>query len=325
MFRAFITLILLLVLIASAGARVDSAGGKPPRLEGRVVYHSYTSYSDGRSALFVLSLGAGTLTTISRTWTNLVDPMNAHWSSDGKQIVFMARPRDDRGAAGRFDIFLHTVGERGNPINLTNTPEEHDEDPKFSPDGRKIVYKVRPSTLREMDVTSRIVNTIVTGGGWERSMPYYNADASVVWFVQQRVGQKRGLASIRSINLNVADEREVVEAPGGYYPIRDSVGHFLYSRWVSPENVHDQVFLYDGVTSRSLPFNSPDYDSSDAVPIDQRYMALSSTRKGGAGGYDLYLADRSTGDMWPLSSYNSGVNTAREELGLAYTPIKSPH
>jgi len=322
MFRAFITLILFLVLIASAGVRVDSAVGKPPRLEGRLAYHSYASYSDGRSALFVLSLGTGTLTNISRTWTNLVDPMNAHWSSDGKQIVFMARPRDERGTIGRFDIFLHTIGKRGDPINLTNTPEAHDEDPKFSPDGRKIVYKVRPSTLREMDVTSRIVNTIVTGGGWERSMPYYNADASVVWFVQQRVGEKRGPASIRSINLNVTDERDVLEAPGGYYPIRDSVGYFLYSRWVNPENVHDQVFLYDGVTSRSLPFNSPDYDFSDAVPIDQRYMALSSTRKGGAGGYDLYVADRGTGETWPLSSYNSDVNTAREELGPAYTPIE---
>jgi Tol biopolymer transport system component len=322
MFRAFITLVLLLVLVASAGIRVDSAVGKPPRLEGRVVYHSYTSYSDGGSTLFVLSLGAGTLTNISRTWTNLVDPMNAHWSSDGTQIVFMARPRHEGGAVGRFDIFLHTVGERGNPINLTNTPETDDEDPKFSPDGRKVVYKLRPSTLREIDVTSRIVNTIVTGGGWERSMPYYNADATVVWFVQQRVGEKRGAASIRSISLNVAEEHDVVEAPGGYYPIRDSVGQFLYSRWVSPENIHDQVFVYDGVISRSLPFNSPDYDSSDAVPINQRYMALSSTRKGGAGGYDLYVADRSTGEMWPLSFYNSGVNTAREELGLAYTPIE---
>jgi hypothetical protein len=322
MFRALITLILFLVLIAGAGVRVDSAVGNPPRLQGRLAYHSYASYSDGRSALFVLSLGTGILTNISRTWTNLVDPMNAHWSSDGKQIVFMARPRDERGTVGRFDIFLHTIGERGSPINLTNTPDTHDEDPKFSPDARKIVYKVRPSTLREMDLTSRLVNTIITGGGWERSMPYYNADASVVWFVQQRVGEKRGPASIRSISLNVADERYVVEAPGGYYPVRDSVGHFLYSRWVSPENVHDQVFLYDGVTSRSLPFNSPDYDSSDAVPIDQRYMALSSTRKGGAGGYDLYLADRSTGDIWPLSFYNRDVNTAREELGAAYTPIE---
>jgi Tol biopolymer transport system component len=268
--------------------------------------------------LFILNLSTGALKNVSSSWSNVKDPMNAHWSPDGSKIVFMGRPKKGGKTSDWFDVFLYTPGQSGNPIDLTNTPTLHDEDPKFSPDGTKIVYKVRPSTLNEMDLNGRILNTIISTAGQERSMPYYTADARAVWFTADGGAQ----SSIHRIDVSGANEVLAIDTPGAldYYPIRDVVGQFLYTRWASPTNLHDQVFVFDGTAGVSLPFNSPDADYSDAVPAGAQYVVLSSTKSGGKGGYDLYLADRTNGSTWPLSSYNSGVNTNREELGASYTP-----
>jgi hypothetical protein len=288
---------------------------------GRVVYHSYVSYGDGSSQLFVLNLANGVLTNLSSSWTNLKDPMNAHWSPDGKKIVFMARPKKNGKYSTWFDIFLYTVGQAGSPANLTNTSSLHDEDPKFSPDGSKIVYKVRPSTLREMDLNGNILNTIISTSGQERSMPYYTADASGVWFSAQTPAGNSS-ASIHRIDLDGSHDLVAADTPGvlDYYPVRDVVGQFLYTRWATTTNLHNQVYMFDGAQSIALPFNNPTADYSDAYPINAQYVVLSSTQSGGQGGFDLYIADRTTGAMWSLNSYNAGVNTKREELGAAYTP-----
>jgi len=291
-----------------------------PSLTGRIVYHSYVSYNDGTSQLFILNLGTGALTNVSRKWSNLKDPMNAHWSPDGKNIVFMARPKKGGSYSAWFDIFLYTIGQSGSPVNLTQTATLHDEDPKFSPDSSRIVYKVRPSTLIEMDLSGTIRNTIISTAGPERSMPYYTPDASAVWFSNIPSGGSASAASIHRINLNGSNESVAAETPGviDFYPIADPVGQFLYARTVSTTNLFGQIYLFNGTMSIGLPFNTPDADYSDAYPVGTQYIVLSSTRAGGRGGYDLYLADRNTGAMWSISNYNSTVNTSREELGASY-------
>jgi hypothetical protein len=292
-----------------------------PALAGRVVYHSYASYNDGTSQLFELNLTTGILKTLSSGWTNLKDPMNAHWSPDGTKIVFMARPKKGGNYSAWYDVFLYTFGKSGGPVNLTKTASRHDEDPKFSPDGSRIVYKVRPSTLVEMDLGGNIRNTIVSSPDQDRSMPYYSADATAVWFANRPIGGSASSTSIHRINLDGSNEIVVVDAPGVVecYPVRDTVGQFLYARTASSTSLFDQIYLFDGTQSVSLPFNTPDADYSDAFPIGTQYIVLSSTRAGGRGGYDLYIADRAMGTLWPLSGYNSAVNTPREELGAAYT------
>ena len=291
-------------------------------LTGRIAYHSYVSYNDGTSQLFILDLVTGALTNISSRWTNLKDPMNAHWSPDGLKLVFMARPKKAGNKySAWFDVFLYTVGQSGNPVDLTKTPSLHDEDPKFSPDGSKIVYKVRPSTLKEMDLNGNVLNTIVSSSGPQRSMPYYTADANTIWYSEQLTDA--ATASIHQINVNGANNIVVVDTPNtpDYYPIRDTVGLFLYTHWFSTANLHDQVYMYNGIESVSLPFNTPDANYSDAYPVNTQYVVLSSTKSGGQGAYDLYIADRTTGAIWSMNGYNPGVNTNRNELAASYTPV----
>ena len=67
-----------------------------------------------------------------------------------------------------------------------------------------------------------------------------------------------------------------------------------------------------------LPFNKTNANFSDATPVGADYAIVSSTVSGGKGGYDLYIADINTGDIWSLDVYNNTLNSSHEDLGAHY-------
>ena len=109
-----------------------------------------------------------------------------------------------------------------------------------------------------------------------------------------------------------------------YFPVPLDASRFLYVRWTSRTDHHDQVWIcsLDGRTRGPLRFNQADSETADPYPVDDRLVLFSSTRAGGKGGYDLYLGDRDDGASWSLSPL--GINGPQEELGVCYdrTPSK---
>jgi len=71
-----------------------------------------------------------------------------------------------------------------------------------------------------------------------------------------------------------------------------------------------------------MPYNNTGYDYSDAVSIPgTNYVIVSSDNPrltGAVGGYDLYVANTSTGELWNLNQYNAGINGGKEELGASF-------
>lgn len=282
-----------------------------PSVKGKLLYHNYSGYDNWDSELFVLNFSDSTVTNISEGW-NVDHEMNGMFSPDGTMIVFMGDKAND--GVRNWDIFLWTIGEN-QPVNLTNGGGR-DEDPKFSPDGNRIVFK-SDRDIKEMDLDGNIINNITNTPGIEESMPYYSTDGQSVVFMagdgaNSRIEMMNRNGSGRHVQVDVENVLE-------YYPIVRDANSFFYTSWASSVNLNDQLYLKYLNNSKPvlLPFNQSTSNYSDATPVDKDYICLSSTR-GGKGGYDLFISEINTGEIWSLDEYNASVNSAKEDLGAFF-------
>ncbi len=288
-----------------------------PNLKGRLVYHNYTSYDSMDSRMYIYDFADESLTEISKGWTVVSHPMNGHFSPDGKKITFMGIGQQ----TGSWDIFLWEIGSAAQPVNLTPEGGYRDEDPKFSFDGSKICFK-RNEHLCEYYLSENALKVVTKGDDDSFGMPYYTVDGSSVVF-----GGGSGSGSyIGLCNLLTGSTRVLYDKPGTveYYPITIDGSSFYYTQNYSASNHADQLFKgwFDGRASVSLAFNRSDADYSDAAPVSAGWLFLVSTRSGGKGKYDLYLAHETSGAIYSLNTYNTRINTSLNELGPSYTTAR---
>ncbi len=296
-------------------ANIDSGSQKQPALSGRLVFHSYSCYSCNDSQLFIYDFTTGVLKEISNNWA-MNNCMNADFSPDGKKIVFMGT----MAGTGNWDVFLWNVDSVSQPVDLTAAlgSSSRDEDPKFSNSGERIVFK-HNGHLLEMDLAGNITRTITSGTG-EESMPYYNYNDSLILYAEGAGAS----SDIYMVETDGTITKTDASLPGiqEYYPIsRDSLS-FFYTAWPSVTNLNDQIYLGYFETNKApeyMPFNQPIANYSDPYPCGTGNVFLSSTKSDSRGGYDLYVADINTGNIWSLSVYNSSINSVNDELGSCYS------
>lgn len=287
-----------------------------PLLTGKVVYHSYDSYGSA-SQMYIYDFASKQLFFISKNW-NIYDPMNAHFSPDGTQIVFMGQAK----ANGKWDIYLWEIGSSMQPVNLTLGDKCRDEDPKFSPDGKSICFKQTPGggtgNIKVMDINGHITNN-VTNNMVESGMPYFLLSGKALMYARG----SGNTSDIYIVNLDGSNNRPLENTNNlqEYYPITFDSSSFLFTKSTLASIPYDQVYKGNFSTgvAISLPFNNSNADYSDAFPCGPNYVILSSDREGTIGAYDLYIADINSGKIWSLNNYNTGINSRQNELGACYS------
>ncbi len=290
------------------------ASDKDPRLSGTLFFHRYSDYASWDGELLALDLESGELREVSKSWKTILSPINAHISSDGQYMTFMG---SQLGLVENdWDVFLsHWNGSAWEePVNLTGLNGKRDEDPKFSPDGRTIIYKedgILATVLREGGA-----KTYLTKGRPQSSMPYYALNGRDILF--ERSGKIMLLKGGQTI--------EMEQGPGAasYYPIGVDDKRYLFTR--IQENRHDSIRwgYYDGSPSEPLFFNSRKFDSSDSYPYrdGKRFIFLvSGDYTIFKGGYNLMVADLNRKINYDIDALYGDINTGLEELGPAWTPF----
>jgi eukaryotic-like serine/threonine-protein kinase len=112
---------------------------------------------DGRSVAYV-SYPEGILWKANRDGTDRVQlsepsmyPRLPRWSPNGAQLLFMASPE------GLLKAYIVSA-EGGNPQSLLPGDREPEDDPNWSPDGRKIAFSNSQEAGRDRNSTIRILN-----------------------------------------------------------------------------------------------------------------------------------------------------------------------
>jgi len=307
-----------LVLAYSLGVAPADEKVPPPSLNGRLLFHRYTSYDNYDSQIFLYDFQTNSLKCISESWP-IDHAMNAHFSPDGERIVFMGLTRGKRDSKD-WDIFYWKVGSNQEPENLTQGNGLRDEDPNFAPDGSSVVFK-QAGRIAFLDLKTKAVQQVEIPGKTERSMPVFiSGGRQVVMMENAAVDGDLYVCDRDGTNRKaVAAEPRLQE----YFPVRWDHNRLLYVRWANAENRNDQIYVHDWKTgmNQSLAFCKQDANYSDPYPIDMRWVFFSSTGEKGVGGYDLYLGDSKTGATQIIEF--GTLNTKAEELGSSYLPRRT--
>lgn len=282
-------------------------------IDGLLAFHAYKEYGDGTSRLYLFDFRTNALRCPSESWTTVRDSMNAHFSPDGKSLVFMGVSNK----TGQWDCFLHELGSGQEPVNLTESFGGRNEDPKWHPHGNKIVFKHDGSQLVETDLSGGAFNVLADGDSEELSMPFYTADGRQLLF-SAKAGD--GASSIEILSLETGQRRVLYAGCFAYYPIAEGEDSFVFAGKDRAEG-HDRIYrgFVDGRPALPFGFNRDDADTSDAFPLGNGLHVVSSTRGSPSGVYRLFLADAHDGELFPLSEITACFNGKNlNELGACF-------
>ena len=278
--------------------------------KGQLLCHSYSSYTAMDSKIHYYDLNTGEIFNI--TSSVFVNEMNADFGSHPYDIVFMAIDP----AADEWDIYRYnTISRRF--TNLTRNSGYRNEDPKFSPDGRSILFKRGYWSqeadrfiydLAEMDLLTGEIR-MLTDDVQEQAMPVYSPDGESVYYSVHLETGESGIYRISCTDPAFSQECLFHESGlSAYYPM--TAGDDLYfTRWISADLPNDSIVKYTDGQLQALPFNNEDFNCSDPFPLADGTMFYSSTKN---GSYDLYYYNRDASvELTPLST---GLN----ELGTSF-------
>lgn len=91
----------------------------------------FVAHRDGNPELYIMNKDGSEQTRLTNSPADELFPA---WSPDGNHIAFRSN------STGDLDIFVLDLTSEDPPVNLTNTPGEHESDPDLSPDGAHIVF-----------------------------------------------------------------------------------------------------------------------------------------------------------------------------------------
>ena len=291
-----------------------------PSLNGTLIYHRYTDYQSWDATMWMIDLPTGQLTQVGRDWTSMISPINAHFSADGQMITFMGSaaglPEND------WDVFTSTWDGNtwAEPKNLTGPNGARDEDPKFSPDGKTIIYK-QDGVLVIMSADGS-GKEYLTQGEPESSMPYFAVNGRDILF--ERSGD------IYLLKNGIETKMFAGDGESSYYPIGMDDKTYLYTRVQSTK--HDAIMqgFYDGAASKSYFFNSIDWDTSDSYPYEDgsKYIFyVTGDYLIPHGGYNLAFADLANKKRYDIDEFyrkkrSTDINSEFQELGPAWVSAR---
>jgi len=308
-----------------------------PALTGKLVFQAndfVSSASNDYGAFFnhlyfynFASPTAGPVRIDPASW-GFCNAINANFSPDGAWISFTARIGSTLADCNNnvSQVYVYQLGSTMAPTNLFPTPSTNQEDPRFSPDGKSIVFKTARMNIALATVTLNANGTanagpvtMITSGTIEHSAPFFSPTKKYVYYSE---GSGTGQNVFR-MNLATGVETSVTATGySAYYPVARDLSTLLYARKQTATDVNDQIYLTlpDIFPSKEyqLPINACSLGNSDPASVDENLVIFSRTNA--ANSYEIYLGNISNGYVWALSAAlePGGATKLYNMLGASY-------
>jgi len=312
---------LCLALFCSRGVGQTTYNGIT--LTGKLIWHSYTDYGFIGVQSWMANFGTGVVYQI--TPSNVSGAMNYHFNQNSTEVVFMGT--DNAYSNQVWDIWVASVTSTGlaniTKITSGSTDGSRNEDPKFSSDGTKIIFKKNLNYIYSINRSSFSVNgaaqtppeTRLLASSHEVSMPYYLVGSDINFVFTDNA------TSNSTIQYDNGERMTTPYAPSGlhaYYPIALNSTQFYFSQ--SDSANHDQIYRGDisGSVAVGAVFNVSSCEIADPFAMDPNWVAYSSTRPGGAGSYDIWIGNFSTRVTYNLNNWLHAANQTNSDLGATF-------
>ncbi len=300
-------------------------------LTGKLIWHSYTSYGFTGVQSWMANFDTGDVYEI--TSSRLLGAMNYHFSPDGATVVVMADDNTITTANGStaWDLWVASVTATGltNITKITRAAVDgsRNEDPKFSADGSRIIFKRNLNSIASIDVASIAVNgvdqappqTVLLSVQTEVSMPYYlvGSDSNFLY-------ADNATHAIREYSGGVVSTLYTL-GTHNYYPVAIDATRFYFAAGQSND------WIYRGDTTAATATRAAfitgannTYEFADPCPITSDWLAYASTVPGGSGTYDIWIGNFANGQAYNLNDWIRGANHANSDLGPTFSGMISP-
>ncbi|SMP21302.1 S9 family peptidase [Chryseobacterium profundimaris] len=134
------------------------------------------------------------------------------WSPDSSQLLYVTKPKSGKeySTSTNTDIFAYDIAT-GITKNLTESNKGYDLNPKFSPDGKSLIwqsmardgYEADKNDIKIMDWKTAKVTNLTSG--WDESVSgdvFWSADSKIIYFTAAFRGTKQ-LFSLNPKNVKV--------------------------------------------------------------------------------------------------------------------------
>jgi dipeptidyl aminopeptidase/acylaminoacyl peptidase len=221
------------------------------------------------------------------------EDIQAAWSPDGTEVVFVASTNSDRAAYAEVDTDLFVVGlEPGSePRRLTQDPDSYGK-PVFTPDGKFLVIRSTPgqtgfayneSTIVRFPWPFDLSQKLDLTSTFERDPkdPVIAGDGTWVYFTAEDAGQEK----IYGVDIEGGDTKLEYEPPSGCMAqlAGGGVGESfrLVALWDSAVSPAEVLAYQPGDTrTRQLSqFNSERLAGVDMFPVEHFWIQSSQNRR----------------------------------------------
>ncbi len=232
------------------------------------------------------------------------------WSPDGKTIAYTCKKKTGKEYAisTNSDIYMYNV-ETGNTVNFTSGMMGYDQNPVFSPDGKKLAWESMERDGYEADKVRLFVANLETGekkdysAGFENNVAGFNwsADGKSIYFISNI----QGTEEIHRLDLADGSIVRLTDGIHDYLSVL-TAGDKLVAQKVSMSQPAE-IYLVDPVTGKDealTAINKGILDQLTFGKVEERWMETTDGKQ--MHSWVIYPPHFDPSKKYPTLLYNQG-------------------